>query len=291
MGGRGDWGVAASSLTLPPFAAPDDAAIVIGPDLPTCMQANYTSAIFWRPPLSLAPTSAPYYFMAQRKTIVGAPGTQQVDHGFLINDGVTCGYTVYKRVASTNFGASVLAVQEETGSAIENAGGVTVVAMQPQWTDGADMKILGTATLQHHGDYFSLRNDSEAGAANANASTNSAAFANYPTNVTNVITKLGPAGETHLLCTYEQTFYVDNTNTGPKFAVNDGTNDHFSHQVAPTLPATFARMASVGTVRLIGLAAGTYTLRPRWARFAGTGSVFAAINDDWTVLTTTEVAV
>lgn len=292
MGGRGDWGVQSPTLTLPPFANPNDAAIVIGDQLPTCMQPNYVSAIMFRPPGSQAPTSAPIYFIAQRRAPVGAAWVQSVDYGFFMDNGVMCGYVVQRRVAggSANGLGTDFVMTEKSAPNIEISG-LTMLANQIQFDGATDMFLLSTNTrFFAYGDQLSLRNESQSGAANANSSTNSAAFANYPTNVSCTISKIGSAGNTDLLVRYGQTWYVDNTNTGPKFAVRDGTTDWPTHQIAPTVPATFARMPSMGVARLTGLAAGSYTITPRWARHAGTGNVFSAINDDWTTLDVFEVA-
>jgi hypothetical protein len=85
-----------TSITLPSSAAANDPAIIIGQDLPACMQADYTAAIFFRPPFSVS-SQAPYWFIAQAKTPGGGLGWQQVDYGYLLYDGVQCGYVVYKR--------------------------------------------------------------------------------------------------------------------------------------------------------------------------------------------------
>lgn len=289
---EGDWGVQAATLTLPPFANPDDAAIVVGDDLPQCMQANYVSAVMFRPPGSLAPTSAPIYFIGQRRAPVGAAYVQTVDHGFFMDNGVMCGYVVQRRVSGGSFnGLGTDFVMTDKSAPNIEISGLTMLANQIQFDGATDMFLLSTSTrFFAYGDQLSLRNESSSGAANANSSTNSANFANYPTNVSCTIAKVGAAGNTDLLVRYGQTFYVDNVNTGPKFAVNDGSTDWPTHQVPATLPATFARMSSMGMARLIGLAAGSHTITPRWARHGGAGSVFSAINDDWTTLEVFEVA-
>lgn len=83
------------SLILPGSAAPDDPAIIIGPDLPPCMQARYSSAVFFRPPgtASAGIAGAPLQFRAQVKVPVASQ--QFIDEGFLVYDGRTvCGYVV-----------------------------------------------------------------------------------------------------------------------------------------------------------------------------------------------------
>lgn len=49
MASNRDWGVQSQTLTVPPFAGPAESAIIIGPDLPACMQTRYVSAVFYRP--------------------------------------------------------------------------------------------------------------------------------------------------------------------------------------------------------------------------------------------------
>ncbi len=96
MPGNRDWGASAPSLTIPFGADPDAAAILIGQDLPPCMQTDYIGAIFFRPPFSIT-SQAPYWFIAQAKTPGGGLGWQQVDYGYLLYDGTQCGYVIYKR--------------------------------------------------------------------------------------------------------------------------------------------------------------------------------------------------
>lgn len=126
MSTDGDWHVSGVSLILPPFAGPDDPAIIVGQDLPVCMQASYTAAIFWRPPGSLAASGgAMWYFIAQRTAPFFGAGWQQVDHGFLLNDGVTCGYVVHHTV-SANQVAGAATVFETWGQ--QGASNLTFAA-------------------------------------------------------------------------------------------------------------------------------------------------------------------
>ena len=103
------------SLTLPNTAAPNDAALILaGGDLPACMQAQYSSAILFRPKNSQTGdilTDGVYFFEAQRKNT--AVITQQVDFGLLLYDpnvpGGYCDYNVLQQYESLNFGPNQLA--------------------------------------------------------------------------------------------------------------------------------------------------------------------------------------
>lgn len=80
---RGDWGVPTRTQVFPPGAPADTAAIIIGPDLPPCMQADYAAAVLFRPPGSVSADN-PYYFMAQRSALDA--GQSRVDFGWLQYD-------------------------------------------------------------------------------------------------------------------------------------------------------------------------------------------------------------
>lgn len=278
-----------TSLQIPNGAGPDDPAIVVGSDLPPCMQTNYTAAIFFRPLDSLAPDNIPLYFMAQRSTLL-APFTQVVDFGFVIWNGTVCGYTVQERTFATNFaGAGNLAIAKQYGDNIESGGAVAVTTQQFQFRGATDIFVLDTSRLFVSGDRASFRNDCDNGACTANTNKADAAFANYPCNVTNSITKLDGAGNTCLVVEYAVTFVVDNATAGPKFAVSIGGTDYPTHQVPGTNPVG-VRQSSVGFAKILGLAAGAYTVTPRWARYGGAGNVQAFINDDWVSLKVREEA-
>lgn len=88
------WSSLLNGLILPEDAGPDDPAIILGPDLPPCMQADYSSAIFFRPPESQS-LGAPLWFIAQRN--VPASGSQSIDIGFVRWTDTQCGYVVYER--------------------------------------------------------------------------------------------------------------------------------------------------------------------------------------------------
>jgi len=123
-----DWDEnAITSLMVPNAALPNEAAIIVGSDLPPCMQGIYSSAVFWRPAGSLAVSgSAPLMFRAQQ-LISGGPGVQVVDEGFVVNDGVTCGFIVFRRMRATYDGTNM--------KYLENVGLISVVNMGFATTD------------------------------------------------------------------------------------------------------------------------------------------------------------
>ena len=110
MPNQADWGVDPDTIILPPGADPNDPAIIIGPDLPPCMQATYSSAIFFRPPGTVGPGIAgrPYMYMAE---LVAPPGnTNRVDFGWAIYDpsGAVCGFIAFLEFTAANDGAGHL---------------------------------------------------------------------------------------------------------------------------------------------------------------------------------------
>lgn len=122
------------TLILPNNAGPNDPAIIIGPDLPPCMQSRYSSAIFFRPPDTASnPLNRPIKFIGQ----VINPISGQVDEGWALYDQksppVVCGFYVYKTTITTlaPSGSGNSLPQEfyndiiESGSATMNQGGVT----------------------------------------------------------------------------------------------------------------------------------------------------------------------
>jgi len=284
------------SLLLPSDASPDQAAIVIGSDLPTCMQTPYSSAIFWRPRFSVSGT-APYFFMAQVRSV--AVDSQRVDSGYVWFDGTNCEYVVTQRRSAVNTPGGSFETTEQFGRVFKTAG-ATWVSGNPLINYFDAELNFGLSTLiqvftptefRLFGDYFSLRQHANSGLCNATTAINTTGvFSNYPTAVTNTITKVGSAAQTNLVVHYSQTFFVSVADTGPQFGVNIGGTDFITHKVAPAIPVN-SRFGSYGIARCAGLAAGAYTVTPRWMRVAGSGNVQGVINDDWTSLETREVPV
>lgn len=281
-------------LIVPNNVSNDQAAIIIGSDLPPCMQSTYSSAILWRPDGTVSANNL-YYFMAQ------SFADQGVDHGLLWYNGTNCGYVIFQRTQGIFSAPNVILPIVAFGKLSEN--GAVFDTQQPLFQYlNADVSFISsshvdvdtTSKLRVFGDFLSLRNLCVNGAANATTSTNSGVFSNYPTAVGGTLVKVGGALETGFEIHYDQTFFVDNVNTGPIFAVNvngpSGSTDYTTHQVKGTQPAVTARFSSSGMVKTGGLLAGSYTFTPRWARVVGTGSIFANSGDDWTSLKACEVA-
>lgn len=118
-------------LILPGTAQPNDPAIIEGPDLPPCMQARYSAAIFFRPPntASGGANAAPWKFYAQVKA--PSPNTiQWVEEGYAIWDQSSiCGFVVYRRSQADNFGGGALAVADIFGQLL--TGGTASFASVP----------------------------------------------------------------------------------------------------------------------------------------------------------------
>ncbi len=121
----------ARSLILPGTAGPDEAAILLGPDLPPCMQAAYSSAVFFRPPGTVSNAiDRPIFFIAQAKN----PISGQVDEGWALWDqgtGSICGYYVTRtRLAALNPSGSGHSVPQDyigpqAGHGSATPGGMT----------------------------------------------------------------------------------------------------------------------------------------------------------------------
>lgn len=80
------------TLTLPNNATGNQAAIVLGPDLPPCMQGTYSAAIFFRPAGSqtgINDNDAPIYFIALQPGFGPPFPATEIDEGWLINDPVS----------------------------------------------------------------------------------------------------------------------------------------------------------------------------------------------------------
>ena len=78
-------------LILPSTALPDEPAIILGPDLPPCMQARYSAALFFRPPNTVTSGvhGGMWRFIAQRKA------SANTEEGYLLYDQTSiCGFVV-----------------------------------------------------------------------------------------------------------------------------------------------------------------------------------------------------
>lgn len=122
------------SLRLPQNAQPNDPQILIGPELPPCMQTDFTAAAFWIPPNSqvgVLAMDAPLFFIAQQ-TVTGGAGSQTVTEGFVFYDPTisACGYIVTRRyVASGPPGA--MSITQFIGPVPATGSGITMAfAMQ-----------------------------------------------------------------------------------------------------------------------------------------------------------------
>jgi hypothetical protein len=94
-------------LILPGTAQPDDPAIIAGPDLPPCMRAAFSSAIFFRPQGTATggANAPPSYFIGQ---LLGA-FSGQVAEGWLVYDQNTvCGYITTQIQTASNSGGGAL---------------------------------------------------------------------------------------------------------------------------------------------------------------------------------------
>jgi hypothetical protein len=240
------------------------------------MQATYASAIMFRPRFSQAPDSAPIFFIGTRKQNIGANYINSVDHGWVIDNGVMCGYVVQRRVAASNAnGLGTNFVMTDKWAPNLDVNNITMLANQVQFDGVTDIFLLSSTGTRFfaYGDQLSLRNDWARGDSAVNT-TSSAAFANYswtPVPALPSITKIGAAGNTDLEVNMHVTSYVNDAATGPEFGVNVNGADIITCRHAPTNPVN-TRFQTSGIGRVFGLAAGTYTVTPRWRRFQGGGA-------------------
>ena len=284
-----------TSLQVPTGTPLNDPSIVIGSDLPPCMQANYASAVMFRPRYSQAPDSAPIFFIAQRNQPVGANYVNVVDHGWVIDNGVMCGYVVQRRVAASNQnGLGTNFVMTDKWAPNIDVNNITVTGNQVQFDGVTDIFLLSSLNTRFfaYGDQLSLRTDNAWGNSTGSTTT-SVAYANIPwTPIPSLpsIAKIGSAGNTEIEVTMHITFYVDDGATGPEFAVNINGVDHLICKHPPTNPIT-QRLAVSGVVRTTGgtLAAGNYTITPRWRRSNGGGTVLMNAGDDYISMSAREV--
>ena len=277
---------AVTSLQVPTGTPLNEPSIVIGSDLPLCMQATYTAAIFFRPRFSQAPDSAPIFFMAQRKQPVGANYINVVDHGWVIDNGVMCGYIVQRRVAASNQnGLGTNFVMTDKWAPNIDVNNITLQSNQVQFDGVTDIFLLSSTNTRFfaYGDQLSLRMDTAWGNSINGSSTASGSFANYPwTPVPALpsIAKIGSAGNTEIEVTMHVTSFVDAAATGPEFAVNINGTDYVTCRHAGTNPVT-QRFQASGVVRTTGgtLAAGTYSITPRWRRVSGANNCQSNVDD------------
>lgn len=283
---------AVTSLQVPSGVDANAAAILVGSDLPVCMQATYSSAVLWRPNGSVS-SNRLYYFMAQPRLVI----TQSVDHGFLWYNGTDCGYVVIQRDEGFFFGPNLIRPIRTYGQ-VFNSGSVAF-STQPDFRyqnahmffdTNSFIEILATARLEAYGDFLSLRNEYATGFGVAASSIGAAAYANYPTTIAGLsIDKVGGALDTDLEIFMSNTFFVSNAGAYPRFAVLVNGVDWLVHHMANTNLA-LTRLANSGIARVTGLAAGNYTVVPRWQNVTAVGLVQSDASDLITI-TVKEVAV
>lgn len=280
----GDWGVPAGSLTLPPFADPDAGAIILGPDLPPCMQADYSAAIFWRPPGAVS-EPAPYFFIAQVRNIIGS-SAQIVDHGFLIYSGSTCNYGIYKRVTGIVSGTDLF-VQEAYGTS--PITGLTLTELEITYNHTNVFMNSDTGRIAVQGDTLTGRVRNSNGFATANATASVAgAYIDWPGALVSSFEKLYDATHTRLLIRFAPTHFTDSLTAGCEYAVRISGTDYRTHRIDPAI-ATQRRLPSFGERTISGLNANTYSIQGRFA-LIGTGNNFVTQDDDFHSLTIEEIA-
>lgn len=102
------------NLLLPSNAGPNDAAIVAGPDLPSCMQSRYAAAVFMRSQ-NVTTTGRASRYIGVVST-AAANQSSFFERGFYYTDGTTCGYIITGQDYSSVV-AGQLTVSETTGVA------------------------------------------------------------------------------------------------------------------------------------------------------------------------------
>lgn len=135
MAGDRDWGVDPINETLPAFAGPDDPAIVLGTDLPPCMQSVFASAIFFRSKNTASGgiNGGPSYFIGQSKN------DHQIFEGWLVYDQSTvCGYVLTHTINAQNLGAGVIFGAGERFGATFETGAATYGGNTIEYFFGSD---------------------------------------------------------------------------------------------------------------------------------------------------------
>ncbi len=102
-------------------------------------------------------------------------------------------------------------------------------------------------------------------------STTSASYVDI-TNATKSFTKIGSAADSDLIVTASLSGYVTVTGTDFKVGVNVNSVDYDIIKLAFNTANTHTALPT-GAVRITGLAAGTYTVKLRAQRPAGTGTL------------------
>jgi hypothetical protein len=298
-GGNQEWSTnMLTSLILPNTATPNDAAIIIGVDLPTCMQANYAAAIFWRPANSLAASgSGPWFFIAQRKIPSGS-GVETVDEGMVVNDGVTCGYVVFHRRTATYDGTNLTLVENYGRLEIVNMGVATLDPFSNPAHFFVDTDIITTGHIDvttpageiNVGGRVVGNAHNIAGYGTGLTTENAGNYVDWPTGQTITFEKL--YDDTDVQIRLGSTFYASVTTVGVAFGAefDDGSApfDVLTHSYEPGIAVAGLRLQSYGEVHTSGIDAGTYTVRPRFKKSLGAGTISVDANDYFS-LTVTEV--
>ena len=151
------------TLILPNNAGPNDGAIILGPDLPACMQFAYSSAIFFRPSntqTGINDNDAPTFFMAQRKEILMPFATATVDEGWLLNDPLTgrCSYIVVRSRLGQNGGNNSIGFQDIFGAFQTPIGGATQLGQYAVQIGGAPnrpvlFQVRGTGSVPSQAEF------------------------------------------------------------------------------------------------------------------------------------------
>jgi len=254
-------------LVVPNNVGVDEAAMIIGSDLPPCMASVYSSAILWRPNGTVS-SNRLYYFIAQPRIVI----TQTVDHGFLWYNGTDCGYVVMERREGFFFNPNLIRPITTLGKVFASAS--VAFSTQPDFNykdahmffdTNSVFDINATAKALIYNKFLSLEQDTKNGACTASQNVNVGTFANYPTAVQCNVTKQGSATETGFEIEYAQTFFVSVADTGPLFGVNangpSGSIDFTTHRVPGATPVG-VRLSSVGFVKTGGLLPGAYVFTP-----------------------------
>ncbi len=277
MGSNRDWGVDSQTLTIPPFAGPNDPQIAIGPDIPADLQAFYTAqgtpvvgAIIFR-------TNAILY--TYEAIVSGGAGTAVGTS----RNGVVAEYNILSTLTgaqSRQIFGNLTAAAVEFGSPSGTPTGSILNINAPTGkltiTDGGGLaRTLATANETVRG-------------AGANGTTVAAGYAAMPGTPGTSITKQFDAASTairvFIACTAFMSVGVAELEIGIQINATDTTVTQFFFS------NTGIRHQLAGEVKVTGLAAGTYVCAMRWRRTSGAGTINWSTVDSFS-LTLEEVAV
>lgn len=256
------------SLTLPQDAGSGDSRIVIGPEIPAELSAYYASL----PGAFTVVAAILFYDTAGAYRYIALLDPAQVVTGW------------------QNLGDIIETFAEEAGVYGSSPNDV-MYGLDPQaLVDvfyGAPTPNIptGACGVRHFisgggaTKLITTNKDSRVGTPAVLTSTNSAAYVNAPALASFNFNKQYDSPDSELLVRMCGTFYTSVNTTGAEFAVLVNGVDTMISRVSAVLTAN-SHTAHVGEREIAGLAAGTYSIQPRWRRSGAANNINMDASDD-----------